>query len=297
MSEESDKVTADSYGNVKVDAVKDESRMFRVPAILAEAWQQAPEGTVLGELVFRKGGTTMVMNGQQQHQPGAPTVAVKPSLEVIVDPNISSEAPLPRAYSLGAMTKKIPTLHPISRRPNGSIKIHGTITRTGNLHAIQDTNYNQQCETRILQSTVHNSRYVKTVEANQVVQPSQERTAGMEFGQAVHQCGKRQLDQANQHLPDSSKRIKLDQLGMRITPTALEMLMKTWSLLRNISRKTGTEFTENQATRILANELAISEHRASEILHGDPKIWLSQQEMDEVLEVLAPWVEGQSSSS
>jgi hypothetical protein len=209
MSEESDKVTADSYGNVKVDAVKDECWMLRVPAKLAEAWQQAPEGTVLGELVFRKGGTTMVMNGQQQHQPGAPPVAVKPSLEVIVDPNISSEAPLPRAYSLGAMTKKIPTLHPFSRRPNGSIKIHGTITRTGNLQVIQDANYRMQCKTRILQSTVHNSRYVKTVEANQVVQQSQKRTAGKGFGQAIHQYGKRLLDQANQ-LPDSSKRLKFD---------------------------------------------------------------------------------------
>lgn len=201
MSEESDKVTADSYGNVKIEHAKDEAWMLRMPPKLAESWEQAHEGTVLGELVFRKGGKAG--NGRP---------AVKPSLEVHVDPSITdaeASAPLPRSYSLGAMTKKVPTLHPFTRRPNGSIHIHGTVTRTGNLQVIQDDNYRQLCKTRILQSSVHNSRYVKPVESNQVVQQSQKGVAGKGFGKAIHQYGKRLLEQANQ-VPDSSKRLKFD---------------------------------------------------------------------------------------
>ena len=218
------KVTADSYGNIKIDSVRDECWMLRIPPKLAEAWEKAPQGTVLGDLVFRKGGVGN--RSSSSSSTSQATTTIKPTLEIHVDPSVSdphSTTPLPLAYSLGAMTKKIPTLHPFSRRPNGSIHLHGTVTRTGNLQVIQDDNYRQLCKTRILQSTVHNSRYVKTVEANQVVQQSQktQRTTttssstaggiggGKGFGHAIHQYGKRMLEQANQ-IPDSTKRLKFD---------------------------------------------------------------------------------------
>jgi hypothetical protein len=214
------KVTADSYGNVQVADVDKECWMLRVPTKLAAAWDRMPEGTVLGELVFRKGGKAS--NGRP---------AVKPSLEVQVDPQVSAAAsaggeesaattstmhsstPLPLQYSLQAMTKKLPTLHPITRRPNGSIQVHGTVTRTGNLQVHQDANYRQLCKTRILQSTVHNSRYVKPVDSNQVAQQSQRKSApagatnasssSRGFGDSVHKYGKRLLEQAN-HPPSLS---------------------------------------------------------------------------------------------
>lgn len=194
MSEgrESEKVTADSYGNVKVTDADKECWMLRLPPKLAAAWDRMPEGTVLGELVFRKGGKAA--NGRP---------AVKPSLDIQVDPNVAAEGeqdsatPLPLQYSLQAMTKKLPTLHPFTRRPNGSVHIHGTVTRTGNLQVHQDASYRQLCKTRILQSTVHNSRYVKPVESNQVMQQSNKKTAGKGFGEAIHKYGKRLLEQAN----------------------------------------------------------------------------------------------------
>lgn len=192
---ESNKVTADSYGNVKVGDADKECWMLRLPPKLAEAWDQLPEGAVLGELVFRKGGKAM--NGNP---------AIKPSLDVYVDPSVAevagggdnSTAPLPLQYSLQAMTKKLPTLHPFTRRPNGSVQVHGIVTRTGNLQVHQDANYRQLCKTRILQTTVHNSRYVKPVESNQVVHQSNKKGgAGKGFGEAIHQYGKRLQEQAN----------------------------------------------------------------------------------------------------
>lgn len=206
------KVTADSYGNLQIDDADKECWMLRLPPKLAEAWDDLPEGTVLGELVFRKGGKA---------GPGRPPV--KPALEIDVSPELANSttttttttttasAPLPLKYSLQAMTKKLPTLHPFTRQPDGSVQIQGKVTRTGNLQVQQDARYRQLCKTRILQTSVHNSRYVKPVESNQVVQQSnksrpqagQGAAARGGFGEAIHQYGKRLLELSNNPLGDS----------------------------------------------------------------------------------------------
>eukprot|EP00539_Tryblionella_compressa_P017065 CAMPEP_0178836306 /NCGR_PEP_ID=MMETSP0746-20121128/12106_1 /TAXON_ID=913974 /ORGANISM="Nitzschia punctata, Strain CCMP561" /LENGTH=300 /DNA_ID=CAMNT_0020498971 /DNA_START=68 /DNA_END=970 /DNA_ORIENTATION=- len=202
---DNDKVTADSYGNLQGSETGKECWMLRVPPKLAQAWENSPEGTVLGELVFRKGG--------------AKGSNVKPSLEVHVDKNIATnqDQTLPLQYSLQAMTKKLPTLHPFTRNPNGSVKIHGTVTRTANLQVHQDANYRALCKSRIMASTVHNSRYVKPVESNQVVQQTNRGTKSMTreggFGDAVHQFGKRMLEaQQNQAVSiKSNKKARFSQ--------------------------------------------------------------------------------------
>lgn len=167
--------------------------MLRVPPKLAEAFQDAPEGTVLGELVFRKGG-------------GTADARVKPSLEVHVDPSLSrGQTALPLQYSLQAMTKKLPTLHPFTRRPDGSVRVHGTVTRTANLQVHQDASYRALLKSRLLATTVHNTRFVRPVEGNQVVQQTSRGGAGSGagsaastkqggFGDAVHRFGKRMLE-------------------------------------------------------------------------------------------------------
>jgi transcription initiation factor TFIIF subunit beta len=193
-SDSDNRVTADSYGNLQgSEPSGKECWMLRVPPKLAQAFENSSEGTVLGELVFKKGGG----KGSK----------IKPSLEVHVDSNIASDQDqtLPLKYSLQAMTKKLPTLHPFTRNPNGSVKIHGIVSRTANLQVQQDANYRALCKNRILASTVHNSRYVKPVESNQVVQQTsrgaQHPTRQGGFGDAVHQFGKRMIEaQQNQSL-------------------------------------------------------------------------------------------------
>eukprot|EP00536_Pseudo-nitzschia_multiseries_P015459 jgi/Psemu1/312159/fgenesh1_kg.891_\ len=193
--------------------------MIRIPPKLATAWEDCPEGTVLGELVFRKGGGK-----------GSDLRKIKPSLEVNVDPNVVNikgfnsgdstnqleqhKQQLPLHYSLQAMTKKVPTLHPFTRHPNGSVKVHGKVTRTANLQVIQDAKYRALCKTRILATTVHNSRYVKPVDKNQIVQQSKSKSANANknkhmktsansiakqgFGDAVHSYGKRLIESQQQ---------------------------------------------------------------------------------------------------
>ena len=74
---------------------------------LASAWEASPPGSVLGELVFRKGGGK-----------GPNLKKIKPSLEVKVAATIANAnktgAQLPLHYSLQAMTKKLPSLHPLA---------------------------------------------------------------------------------------------------------------------------------------------------------------------------------------
>jgi TFIIF, beta subunit HTH domain/TFIIF, beta subunit N-terminus len=212
MPIDSNKVTADSYGRLQgTESIGKECWLLRIPPTLAKAFEECPEGTVLGELVFRKGG------GPNK---------VKPSLEVHVAQSLASseqkndtnQPTLPLQYSLQAMTKKLPTLHPFTRHPNGSIQLHGTVTRTANLQVHQDATYRALCKNRILASAVHNNRFVKSVEANQVIQQTSRRTTtttaaggggsavknkggGGGFGDAVHQFGKRLLEaQQNQSL-------------------------------------------------------------------------------------------------
>lgn len=199
-----DKVTADSYGKVDVADHNTECWMLRIPPALSAAWDEAPEGTVLGELVFKKGGKI----------PGRP--AVKPGLEIVVDASVSKK--LPQQYSLQAMTKKLPVLHPFTRYPNGSVSIHGKITRTGNLQVKQDANYRQLCKDRILKGTVHKSRFVKPIEANQVVHQSKKRAVGdgaaaggNGFGDAVHQFGKRMIEAQNTTQQTKKARFTADQ--------------------------------------------------------------------------------------
>ena len=171
--------------------------MLKVPPKLSKAWEKLPEGSVMGELVFRKGGKDTA-NGNNK--------VIKPSLDIHVAPHVGgggedSQQPssLPMQYSLQAMSKKLPTLHPFSRHPyNGSVKVHGTITRTANMQVQQDANYRQLCKHRILASTVHKDRFVKPVATNQVTQNAKRRRNPTDggFGDAVHHYGTRMLDNA-----------------------------------------------------------------------------------------------------
>ena len=208
MSDEgtSNKVTAESYGSLIVNDVDKECWMIRVPPKLAETWDKAEEGTVLGELVFRKGG-----------KDPRTKATVKPALDVQVNPSATNDDPtLPLHYSLQAMTKKVPTMHPFTRHGNASITLHGTVSRTANLQVahIQDSNYRQLCKTRLLETSVNKESFVKPVDSNQVVQQSSAQTKYAQskgFGNAVHQYGKRLLEAANAPTPTKKAKFAEDQ--------------------------------------------------------------------------------------
>mmetsp|Transcript_2708 Transcript_2708/g.3205 ORF Transcript_2708/g.3205 Transcript_2708/m.3205 type:complete len:273 (-) Transcript_2708:91-909(-) len=169
-------------GITDTSAVDNEVWMVRIPTNLAGVWKDAPEGTSLGELVFKKGGK---INGK----------AIKPSLSIECDESLVSASDIPLFYNLEAMTKKVPNLYPFSRNSEGGgVELHGTVSRTANLQASRDDpRYRQLRKNRLLQTSVNNSRFVKPVEATELsVRKSLAKSQG--FGSAVQACGQRLKD-------------------------------------------------------------------------------------------------------
>lgn len=191
-AEEEERVTAHSYGAIDNGDADAECWMIRVPQKLAELFEKAPEGTDLGELVFTKGGSATAVKGK----------ATKPSLTVHVSEALLDMHPdkkpsaMPLNYSLQAMTKKIPTMHPFTRNPNnGSVKLHGVVSRTANMQVEQDQNYRAMLKDRLVATNITSSRFVKPVEATESVMTKQRHQGPSKgFGQAVLQFGQRLLE-------------------------------------------------------------------------------------------------------
>jgi TFIIF, beta subunit HTH domain/TFIIF, beta subunit N-terminus len=226
-----ERVTADSYGALDTSQVSDECWMIRIPPRLADLWKKQQEGTELGELVFTKGGTITDSSGK--------TTTIKPSLTVQVSHELEeahgSSKPAPRAggtgnsvgkssggtvplnYSLQAMTKKVPVMHPFTRNPNnGSCSLLGTVSRTANLQVEQDSTYRAQLKDRLVATNLTGSRFVKPVEASESIISQQRTTTAVNvnsnkksFGNAVYQFGKR-LQEASQ---DASLAMQQQQQG------------------------------------------------------------------------------------
>mmetsp|Transcript_26464 Transcript_26464/g.45029 ORF Transcript_26464/g.45029 Transcript_26464/m.45029 type:complete len:313 (-) Transcript_26464:83-1021(-) len=206
-------VSGQTYG--AINASTTDHWMIRLPNRLASAWEDAPEGTVLGTLTFTKGGTT---NGNSAGQPtakrqktNAPSSAPSSSkISITLDPALAeSQLDLPVNYSLEAMSKKTNgTLHPFTRNANGGVSIHGLVSRTAsvqvtngsgsnNANASSDARYRNLLKNRLLDTSVNSKRFVQP-HADAAPQASKAATfaasLGTGFGGSVAQFGKKVLD-------------------------------------------------------------------------------------------------------
>jgi TFIIF, beta subunit HTH domain/TFIIF, beta subunit N-terminus len=197
--EEPELLTAESYGSLDTTNITDQCWLIRVPNKLYEQWKDLPEGTDLGELVFGKGGPT---NNNSNNKANVTAAAVKPSLMIHVkESSIAANTNLPLKYSLAAMTKKIPGMHPFVRNPNtGACTIFGTITRTANLQvaaAQADTKYRAMLKDRLVATTIRDKGFVKMMDnpvaATAAAAPNNVNKS-RSFGHAVLDFGKRKLE-------------------------------------------------------------------------------------------------------
>lgn len=320
------RVTAHTYGALDRSSVHNECWLIRIPPSLAHVWNKAPEGTVLGELVFTKGGPAVA-----SHKGAKP---VKPAVQIHVAPemmqeedevNPEDETPvvnaqqltIPLNYSMQAMTKKIPTLHPFSRHPqNGSVKLWGTVSRTANLQVEQDRNYRQLLKDRLIQTSVNATRFVKPVDAPQSVVAKQQRRVGAvpslsasannnnnnngkeepesaTFANAVYQFGKRKLEaqQANESAhnsmlagggPNSNKRIRQFAPDQPMKSVIFELFeqQKFWTVkdLKSAAASGGAVSTKKSETEIRDVLREIGEYHRS----GDHKtMWELKKEFQQ----------------
>ena len=309
--EDNNKVTAHTYGALDTSSVHNECWLIRIPPSLAHVWNKAPEGTVLGDLVFTKGGPPIA-----KHKGAKP---VKPEVQIRVAPEMAQEEDevnpedetpivntqqltIPLNYSFQAMTKKIPTQHPFSRNPqNGSVKVWGTVTRTANLQVEQDRNYRQLLKDRLIQTSVSNNRFVKPVDAPQSVVAKQQRrgaavpklgTSGethesATFANAVYQFGKRKLEaqQANDsHVASANPNKRARQFSpdqpMRSVVFELFEQQKYWTVkdLKAAAAAGGAVSTKKSETEIRDVLREIGEYHRS----GDHKtMWELKKEFQQ----------------
>ena len=204
--------------------------LSKLPKKLAEAWDDSPEGTVLGMLTFTK-GSPPVANLKPKQPPIAPRVVARngmkrsetsaqkppPIIPQKISIRVSDEfanrdRSLPLDYTLTNLTTKIPTMHSFSRHVHdGSIKIHGTIVRTCNLQMERRTQrYKEMCKARLADSVVtggKNKRFVKPVEnaelavrssavaaSSSSVMGSAGFTGGSSFGNSIAEHGQKALE-------------------------------------------------------------------------------------------------------
>lgn len=201
-------VSGSTYGAVQY-ASKSDLWMIKLPKTLAKAWEDAPEGTMLGTLTFTKGGRRG-SGPQAKRQKTGGGAANSSKIAIMVEPTLAEgQSDLPVDYTLEAMTKKTPgILHPFTRNMDGSVAIHGVVSRTATaqvatdsnaINGAMDTKYRTLLKNRLLETTVNSKRFVQPGGVDAApAGPSKAATAaaslGKGFGGSIARFGKNMLD-------------------------------------------------------------------------------------------------------
>ena len=219
-------VSGSTYG--AINASSSDLWMLRLPNRLASAWDEAPEGTVLGTLTFTKGGgknrdsnsnvasvpsaKRMKTDASVAAPPAAASTTSASKISITIDPSIAeSQSDLPVAYTLEAMSKKSTVaLHPFSRGADGGVSIHGKVSRTATAQVAQapttssglaaenNSRYRTLLKNRLLETAVNSKRFVQpggdATQSGPLKAATAAASLGTGFGGSVAQFGKQMLD-------------------------------------------------------------------------------------------------------
>eukprot|EP00584_Thalassiosira_punctigera_P020173 CAMPEP_0172547996 /NCGR_PEP_ID=MMETSP1067-20121228/17412_1 /TAXON_ID=265564 ORGANISM="Thalassiosira punctigera, Strain Tpunct2005C2" /NCGR_SAMPLE_ID=MMETSP1067 /ASSEMBLY_ACC=CAM_ASM_000444 /LENGTH=316 /DNA_ID=CAMNT_0013335173 /DNA_START=29 /DNA_END=982 /DNA_ORIENTATION=- len=200
-------VSSSIYGAISTSS--SDLWMIRLPNRLAAAWEEAPEGTVLGTLTFTKGGGANGARAPQAKRFKTSAPASSSKISLTIDPNIAeSQSDLPENYTLEAMTKKLPALHPFTRGADGGVSIHGKISRTASAQVAHgfnagssnadDSRYKNLLKKRLLDTSVNSKRFVQpggdAAQSGPLKAATAAASLGTGFGGSVAQFGKNMLD-------------------------------------------------------------------------------------------------------
>lgn len=215
-----------SYGTIDTSDLSSQMWLARIPNKLSDAWASAPEGATLGTITFTRGSARNA------------NPVIKQSLSVSISPEFSSHKPdLPLDYSIEAMTKKVPTLHPFSRAVDGSVKIHGRVSRTCNLQMLRGDKYRAFCKNRLFNSVTSN-RVVRSLETrDRNIGRANLRVDVEGFGDAIMKHGKTMLEMNERSSEDRGKKRKFEGQSTRSVVFELFEQQRFWTVkeLRNAS--------------------------------------------------------------
>mmetsp|Transcript_40790 Transcript_40790/g.49670 ORF Transcript_40790/g.49670 Transcript_40790/m.49670 type:complete len:308 (-) Transcript_40790:27-950(-) len=243
------------YGSLNVDNVSDQMWLVRIPPKLASVWNNAKEGTIIGELTFTMGTNAAnnlkgVTTNKQQPQNKRKVLArmkphaqnnkgkIKQSLAVSVSPELSTIAPdLPLRYTVEAMTKQVPVMHPFTRHEDKSVTLNGVVSRSASLQMQVNTQYRQLCKKRLIEN-VTSDRYVRPVDVSELSMRGV--TSGLNgegFGKSVQTQGKKILEASERESFDGIKKHKFEGQSTRSVVFHLFSQKRYWMVkeLRNAS--------------------------------------------------------------
>ena len=179
-------VSWNTYGKIDAEASK-QLWLTRLPPKLLEVWDSAPEGTLLGHLTFTKGTPK-----QSLQKKGTKPIPQK--LAISVSEDLAQNQPdLPLDYTLTNLTTKIPTYYPYTRADNGTVKIHGQISRSCNMQMERTERYREMCKSRLLAIAGKDKRHVKPVQ-NADLSLVNMGNIGSGFGSTVANFGKKVIE-------------------------------------------------------------------------------------------------------
>ena len=275
-------VSGSTYG--AINASTSEQWMIRLPNRLASAWEDAPEGTMLGTLTFTKGGS--ISNGSAAGAPPAKrakmsvpptsTSKVPSKISITIDPTLAdTQSDLPVNYTLEAMSKKTPgALHPFTRSADGGVAIHGKITRTASAQVAtggtsSDGKYRTLLRNRLLDTTVNSKRYVQPGGDSAQSGPLKAATAaaslGSGFGGSVAHFGKQMLNAKERAkglgIPEVTGPAITSKEGVRSTLFEFFSKRSFWAV-KDLRLASGGRLEERQ-TREVLRDIA-DYHRAGE---------------------------------
>jgi hypothetical protein len=210
-------VSGSTYG--AINASSSDLWMLRLPNRLASAWEDLPEGTVLGTLTFTKGGgknrdNNVAAPSAKRAKTGASALVATTSaskISITIDPRIAeSQSDLPETYTLEAMSKKTSVaLHPFTRGADGGVSIHGKVSRTATAQVAQastgaglagdnNSRYRTLLKNRLLETAVNSKRFVQpggdATQSGPLKAATAAASLGTGFGGSVAQFGKQMLD-------------------------------------------------------------------------------------------------------
>ena len=178
-------VSPQTYGAIDASRPSD-LWMIKLPNRLASAWEEAPEGTPLGTLTFTKGAKPQINVAAPAAKRAKTSSGVLPQsaptsskISISIDSSLAEkQSDLPVKYTLEAMSKKTNgRLHPFSRAEDGTVRIHGKVSRTASAQVDNGKNagpggtsssaevnlsrYRTLLKNRLIDTTVTNKRFVR----------------------------------------------------------------------------------------------------------------------------------------
>jgi hypothetical protein len=244
--------STNTYGKIDTSEVSKALWLARFPPKLAQVFDEAPEGTLLGHLVFTKGTpkvqpdkqTTLSNESLKREGNTAATsttntntTTIPQKLSIAVSEELTNGAKdIPLDYTLTNLTTKIPSLYPFSRNEDGSVHIHGTIARSCNLQMERSERYREMCKNRLLKAVAgKDKRHVMPMNnAELSLKSAQLGNLEAGFGSSIASFGQKllsaQRDAQNQVLAQSRKRKFDDTQSLRSILFELFDQQNVWTM-------------------------------------------------------------------